>query len=109
MAASRRLAKELDEIRKSGMKNFRNIQVDESNLLSWQGLIVPVHSGLKSFSRQSIPLNLPRSHSRQRSIIPTSMRRVRFACLSSVLRTGSLPPKLTKVLDSGASCIFCSL
>lgn len=24
------------------MKNFRNIQVDESNILSWQGLIVPV-------------------------------------------------------------------
>uniref|UniRef100_A0A3B3V2L2 Ubiquitin conjugating enzyme E2 L3 n=1 Tax=Poecilia latipinna TaxID=48699 RepID=A0A3B3V2L2_9TELE len=23
------------------MKNFRNIQVEESNLLSWQGLIVP--------------------------------------------------------------------
>ncbi|XP_030272840.1 ubiquitin-conjugating enzyme E2 L3 isoform X2 [Sparus aurata] len=41
MAASRRLAKELEEIRKSGMKNFRNIQVEESNLLSWQGLIVP--------------------------------------------------------------------
>ncbi|XP_015831954.1 ubiquitin-conjugating enzyme E2 L3b isoform X1 [Nothobranchius furzeri] len=41
MAASRRLAKELEEIRRSGMKNFRNIQVEESNLLSWQGLIVP--------------------------------------------------------------------
>ena len=24
------------------MKNFRNIQVDEANLLTWQGLIVPV-------------------------------------------------------------------
>ncbi|XP_077377621.1 ubiquitin-conjugating enzyme E2 L3 isoform X2 [Festucalex cinctus] len=32
---------ELQEIRNAGMKNFRNIQVDESNLLSWQGLIVP--------------------------------------------------------------------
>uniref|UniRef100_A0A672RBL4 E2 ubiquitin-conjugating enzyme n=2 Tax=Sinocyclocheilus grahami TaxID=75366 RepID=A0A672RBL4_SINGR len=32
---------ELEEIRKSGMKNFRNIQVDESNILTWQGLIVP--------------------------------------------------------------------
>uniref|UniRef100_A0A3Q3VW54 UBC core domain-containing protein n=1 Tax=Mola mola TaxID=94237 RepID=A0A3Q3VW54_MOLML len=31
----------IDEIRRSGMKNFRNIQVEESNLLSWQGLIVP--------------------------------------------------------------------
>lgn len=35
---------ELEEIRKSGMKNFRNIQVDESNILTWQGLIVPVSS-----------------------------------------------------------------
>uniref|UniRef100_A0A8V0ZX10 E2 ubiquitin-conjugating enzyme n=1 Tax=Gallus gallus TaxID=9031 RepID=A0A8V0ZX10_CHICK len=42
MAASRRLMKELEEIRKCGMKNFRNIQVDEANLLTWQGLIVPV-------------------------------------------------------------------
>uniref|UniRef100_A0A7N4P0B3 E2 ubiquitin-conjugating enzyme n=2 Tax=Sarcophilus harrisii TaxID=9305 RepID=A0A7N4P0B3_SARHA len=35
------LSKELEEIRKCGMKNFRNIQVDEANLLTWQGLIVP--------------------------------------------------------------------
>uniref|UniRef100_A0A8C5VA95 E2 ubiquitin-conjugating enzyme n=1 Tax=Microcebus murinus TaxID=30608 RepID=A0A8C5VA95_MICMU len=41
MAASRRLMKELEEIRKCRMKNFCNIQVDEANLLTWQGLIVP--------------------------------------------------------------------
>ncbi|XP_054582370.1 ubiquitin-conjugating enzyme E2 L3-like [Eptesicus fuscus] len=41
MAASRRLVKELEEIRKSGMKSFRNIQVDEANVLTWQGLLVP--------------------------------------------------------------------
>nr|KAF6319723.1 hypothetical protein mMyoMyo1_008462 [Myotis myotis] len=41
MAASRRLVKELEEIRKRGMKNFRNIQVDDANVLTWQGLIVP--------------------------------------------------------------------
>ncbi|MGH0171573.1 UNVERIFIED_CONTAM: hypothetical protein FKN15_015583 [Acipenser sinensis] len=41
MAASRRLGKELDEIRKSGMRNFRHIIVDDSNILNWQGLIVP--------------------------------------------------------------------
>ncbi|XP_041344319.1 ubiquitin-conjugating enzyme E2 L3 isoform X1 [Pyrgilauda ruficollis] len=35
------IIKELEEIRKCGMKNFRNIQVDEANLLTWQGLIVP--------------------------------------------------------------------
>lgn len=41
MTASRRLQKELIDIRASGMKSFRDIQVDESNVLSWQGLIVP--------------------------------------------------------------------
>ncbi|XP_071531730.1 ubiquitin-conjugating enzyme E2 L3 isoform X5 [Panulirus ornatus] len=33
---------ELADIRKSGIKSFRDIQVDESNILTWQGLIVPV-------------------------------------------------------------------
>jgi len=41
MAATRRLQKELGDIRKSGTKSFRDIQVDESNLLVWQGLLVP--------------------------------------------------------------------
>ena len=33
--------KELEGICKCGMKKFRNIQVDEANLLTGQGLIVP--------------------------------------------------------------------
>lgn len=33
---------ELNDIRQSGLKSFRDIQVDESNILTWQGLIVPV-------------------------------------------------------------------
>nr|XP_020442778.1 ubiquitin-conjugating enzyme E2 L3-like [Monopterus albus] len=41
MTSTKRLCKELDDIRKSGMKHFCNIQVDESNILTWQGLIVP--------------------------------------------------------------------
>lgn len=32
---------ELDEIRKNGLKCFRNIQVDESDMKHWQGLILP--------------------------------------------------------------------
>ncbi|CAO2601340.1 Ubiquitin-conjugating enzyme E2 L3 [Lemmus lemmus] len=40
MVTSRRLMKELEEIRKCKMKNFCNIQVDEANSLTWQGLIV---------------------------------------------------------------------
>ncbi|XP_062242419.1 ubiquitin-conjugating enzyme E2 L3-like [Platichthys flesus] len=41
MTSHMRLAKELGDIRKSGLKHFRNIEVDESNILTWQGLIVP--------------------------------------------------------------------
>ncbi|XP_035692018.1 ubiquitin-conjugating enzyme E2 L3-like isoform X2 [Branchiostoma floridae] len=41
MAATRRLAKELEQMRGNGLKSFRDIQVDESNMLFWQGLIVP--------------------------------------------------------------------
>lgn len=36
------ILQELADIRTSGMKSFRDIQVDESNILTWQGLIVPV-------------------------------------------------------------------
>lgn len=33
-------------MRKSGLKSFRDIQVDEQNILTWHGLIVPVSIGL---------------------------------------------------------------
>jgi ubiquitin-conjugating enzyme E2 L3 len=42
MAATRRLQKELAELRKKNPNHFQNIVVDESNILYWQGLIVPV-------------------------------------------------------------------
>jgi ubiquitin-conjugating enzyme E2 L3 len=41
MAATRRLQKELGDIRKAGLKSFRDIVVDEQNILQWQGLLVP--------------------------------------------------------------------
>ncbi|XP_064392273.1 ubiquitin-conjugating enzyme E2 L5-like [Halichondria panicea] len=41
MAATRRLGKELDDIRKSSQQVFKNIEVDDSNILNWKGLIVP--------------------------------------------------------------------
>ena len=34
--------KELQDIQSSNIKSFRDIQVDEQNMLNWQGLIVPV-------------------------------------------------------------------
>ncbi|XP_006881921.1 PREDICTED: ubiquitin-conjugating enzyme E2 L3-like [Elephantulus edwardii] len=39
--AARRLMKELEEIHKSGIQNFCDIEVDEENFLRWEGLIVP--------------------------------------------------------------------
>lgn len=41
MSFPRRLHKELQDMRKSEMPYFTNIQVDESNILIWLGLIVP--------------------------------------------------------------------
>eukprot|EP00090_Calanus_glacialis_P008150 TRINITY_DN16478_c0_g1_i1.p1 TRINITY_DN16478_c0_g1~~TRINITY_DN16478_c0_g1_i1.p1 ORF type:complete len:155 (+),score=62.26 TRINITY_DN16478_c0_g1_i1:46-510(+) len=41
MAATRRLQKELADLKVSNNKSFRNIQVDESNILFWSGLLVP--------------------------------------------------------------------
>ncbi|KAG8192592.1 hypothetical protein JTE90_015225 [Oedothorax gibbosus] len=41
MAATRRLQKELQDIRKANLKCFQDIRVDDTNILSWQGLIVP--------------------------------------------------------------------
>ncbi|KAK7087402.1 ubiquitin-conjugating enzyme E2 L3-like [Littorina saxatilis] len=41
MAATKRLARELDDLRKSALKVFRDINVDESNILNWHGLLVP--------------------------------------------------------------------
>ncbi|XP_008323810.1 ubiquitin-conjugating enzyme E2 L3a [Cynoglossus semilaevis] len=41
MTATRRLNKELADIRNSGVKFFRIIHVDESDIFTWQGLLVP--------------------------------------------------------------------
>lgn len=37
---------ELADIKASGLKSFRDIIVDEANILVWNGMIVPVSSGL---------------------------------------------------------------
>jgi ubiquitin-conjugating enzyme E2 L3 len=41
MAANRRIQKELSDIQSSNAKHFRNINVDERNMLQWHGLLVP--------------------------------------------------------------------
>lgn len=58
----------------------------------------------KSTSQQSTHSNHRRSHSKQRSITRTSMKRGRSVCQSLVLKTGSLQPKPTKV--GHVPCVF---
>jgi len=58
MAATRRLQKELQDIRKANMKCFRDIRVDDTNILSWQGLIVP-ESAPYSKGAFRIEINFP--------------------------------------------------
>ncbi len=41
MSSTRRLQKELQDLRNSPQKHFSNILVDEQNILYWTGLIVP--------------------------------------------------------------------
>uniref|UniRef100_A0A1B6M141 Ubiquitin-conjugating enzyme E2-18 kDa n=1 Tax=Graphocephala atropunctata TaxID=36148 RepID=A0A1B6M141_9HEMI len=41
MAFSRRLLSELEELRNLKLPYFTNVQVDQSNFLVWQGLVVP--------------------------------------------------------------------
>lgn len=40
------MIQELSDILEAGVKHFCNIQVDEANILCWQGLIVPVSTKL---------------------------------------------------------------
>ena len=33
---------ELEDLKKSQLRTFRNIEVEESNILNWTGVLVPV-------------------------------------------------------------------
>ena len=41
MAATRRLTRELNDLRTLDHQSFTDLEVDEENILYWQGLIVP--------------------------------------------------------------------
>ena len=91
MAATRRLQKELQDIRKAGLKSFRDIVVDESNILQWQGLLVPdVPPFNKGAFRIEIifpaeyPFKPPKINFKTKIITPMWMKKVRFVCLSSL-------------------------
>ena len=59
------------------------------------------HSKLKSPSQQNIHSSHRKSHLKQKSITPTSMRRVKSVCPSLVLKTGSQLQKLNRVRTQG--------
>ncbi|BES98621.1 ubiquitin-conjugating enzyme [Nesidiocoris tenuis] len=58
MASSRRLQKELIDLRDSDMKTVRDIQVDERNLLVWTALIVPSQAPY-NYGAFRVQLNFP--------------------------------------------------
>jgi len=43
-------------MRKSGLKSFRDIQVDEQNILTWHGLIVPVSKAFQLSFQVSVEI-----------------------------------------------------
>lgn len=87
------------------MKNFRNIQVEESNLLAWQGLIVPVSCcsffGWSEIRRPEVPLtNLIGSLSGQPSLWQRCIQdwnhfphRVPFQASQDHIQDKDLPPQ----------------
>lgn len=87
------------------MKNFRNIQVEESNLLAWQGLIVPVSccsfSGWSEIRRPEVPFtNLVGSLSGQPSLWQRCIQdwnhfphRVPFQASQDHIQDKDLPPQ----------------
>lgn len=87
------------------MKNFRNIQVEESNLLAWQGLIVPVSCsssfGCSEIRRPEVPLtNLIGSLSGQPSVWQRCIQdwnhfphRVPFQASQDHIQDKDLPPQ----------------
>lgn len=61
MAATRRLNKELSDLRSSEQRLFREIRVDESNILHWKGLLCPDQSPYDSGAFK-IEINMPEEY-----------------------------------------------
>lgn len=58
MAASKRLQKELVDLRTSGLRTVKEINVDEGNLLIWNALIVPSQPPF-NYGAFRVELNFP--------------------------------------------------
>ena len=58
MAGTRRLIKELQELRESEFKFLQNIVVDEQNMLFWKGLVVSENPAYNSGAFK-IEMNFP--------------------------------------------------
>ena len=58
MAGTRRLIKELQELRESEYKFFQNIVVDEQNILFWKGLVFSENPAYSSGAFK-IEMNFP--------------------------------------------------
>ncbi|XP_039393487.1 ubiquitin/ISG15-conjugating enzyme E2 L6 isoform X1 [Mauremys reevesii] len=58
MAASRRVGKELDDLKRSGSRCLKDIEVDDTNVLLWKGLLVPLPAlSLLPYDQDNPPYN----------------------------------------------------
>jgi len=60
MAGSKRIKLELQEVREliANFKQFRNLEVNDSNILNWEGLVIPDYEPYK-FGAFKVELNFP--------------------------------------------------
>ncbi len=64
MSGSKRIRLELEEVREAlpNFKQFRNLEVNELNILNWEGLIVPENEPYK-FGAFKVEINFPSKYS----------------------------------------------
>lgn len=91
---------ELEDIRKSKLKVFKSVEVDESNILQWKGLIVPVSQDdtCACSLPPSFPTALPPSFLPYRYLPPTPPLLTTPPLLPS-FPTPSFPPALSLLLS----------
>eukprot|EP00092_Neocalanus_flemingeri_P034355 GFUD01037362.1.p1 GENE.GFUD01037362.1~~GFUD01037362.1.p1 ORF type:complete len:110 (+),score=13.99 GFUD01037362.1:53-382(+) len=101
MSAIRRLQKELGDLKNSGNKSFRNVQVDETNLLVWHGQLIPDKAPYNKVAFL-VDLVLPAEYRHSRFPLGprftnlTLTRMVRCVFPSSQQRSESLPQRLSR-------------
>jgi ubiquitin-conjugating enzyme E2 L3 len=75
MSGSKRIRLELEEVREAltNFKQFRNLEVNELNILNWEGLIVPENEPYK-FGAFKVEINFPSKYQIQNTVKYTKIK-----------------------------------